>query len=98
MKRDQKTRGRFLGGSRPFGWQITDDGSLEPLESERKALLVMRRMHKAGASLRTIAAAMQAARLCNLAPRRQEGTGARRRDRVKQGWGPVGAVSACACL
>ena len=60
VKRDQKKRGRFLGGSRPFGWQITDDGSLEPLESERKALLVMRRMHKAGASLRTIAAAMQA--------------------------------------
>jgi len=22
VKRDQKTRGRFLGGSRPFGWQI----------------------------------------------------------------------------
>ena len=37
VKRDQKTRGRFLGGSRPFGWQIAADGSLEPLESERKA-------------------------------------------------------------
>ena len=59
VKRDQKTRGRFLGGSRPFGWQITADGSLEPLESERKALLAMRRMQKAGKSLRTIATAMQ---------------------------------------
>ena len=59
VKRDQKTRGRFLGGSRPFGWQIAADGSLEPLESERKALLAMRRMQKAGKSLRTIAAAMQ---------------------------------------
>jgi len=28
VKRDQKTRGRFLGGSRPFGWQIAADGSL----------------------------------------------------------------------
>ena len=59
MKRDQKTRGRFLGGSRPFGWQIAADGSLEPLESERKALLAMRRMQKEGKSLRTIATAMQ---------------------------------------
>ena len=59
VKRDQKTRGRFLGGSRPFGWQIAADGSLEPLESERKALLAMRRMQKAGKSLRTIATAMQ---------------------------------------
>jgi DNA invertase Pin-like site-specific DNA recombinase len=59
VKRDQKTRGRFLGGSRPFGWQIAADGSLEPLESERKALLAMSRMHKAGKSLRAIAGAMQ---------------------------------------
>ena len=59
VKRDQKTRGRFLGGSRPFGWQIAADGSLEPLESERKALLAMRRMQKAGKSLRTIATATQ---------------------------------------
>jgi putative DNA-invertase from lambdoid prophage Rac len=59
VKRDQKTRGRFLGGSRPFGWQITADGSLEPLESEHKALLAMRRMQKEGKSLRAIATAMQ---------------------------------------
>jgi hypothetical protein len=45
-------RGRFLGGSRPFGWQIAD-GLLEPLESDRKALLVMRGMQKEGKSLRT---------------------------------------------
>jgi putative DNA-invertase from lambdoid prophage Rac len=46
VKRDQKTRGRFLGGSRPFGCQIGADGSLEPLESERKPLLAMRRMQR----------------------------------------------------
>ncbi|MBR1157187.1 recombinase family protein [Bradyrhizobium sp. JYMT SZCCT0428] len=60
VKRDQKTRGRFLGGSRPFGWQIAAGGSLEPLESERKALLAMRRMQKEGKSLRAIATTMQA--------------------------------------
>src|SRR3954454_13765123 len=59
VKRCQKTRGRFLGGSRLFGWQIAADGSLEPLESERKALLAMRRMQNAGKSLPTIATAMQ---------------------------------------
>jgi putative DNA-invertase from lambdoid prophage Rac len=59
MKRDQKTRGRFLGGTRPFGWQIAAGGSLEPHASERKALLAMHRMHKAGKSLRAIATAMQ---------------------------------------
>ena len=46
VKRDQKTRGRFLGGSRPFGWQIAADGSLEPLESEHKALLAMSRCRR----------------------------------------------------
>ena len=59
VKRDQKTRGRFLGGRRPFGWRVGKDGSLEPLEDERKALLAMRRMQKAGKSLRAIATAMQ---------------------------------------
>ena len=38
---------------------IAADGSLEPLESERNALLAMRRMQKAGKSLRAIATAMQ---------------------------------------
>jgi putative DNA-invertase from lambdoid prophage Rac len=37
-----------------FGWQITADGSLEP-QSERKALLAMRRMQKEGRSMRTVA-------------------------------------------
>jgi Site-specific recombinases, DNA invertase Pin homologs len=60
VKRDQRIRGRFLGGNRPFGWQVGADGALEPLEEERKALRSMRRMQKAGKSLRTIAAEMQA--------------------------------------
>jgi hypothetical protein len=50
--------GRFLGVRRPFSGH--HDGSLEPCEDERKALLAMRRMQKAGKSLRAIAAAMQA--------------------------------------
>ena len=60
VKRDQRSRGRFLGGRRPFGYRITDDGLLEACEKERKALVAIRRMQKAGKSLRDIAAAMQA--------------------------------------
>ena len=55
VKPDQKTRGRFLGGRRPFGYQVGKDGSPKPLEDERKALRSMQRMQKAGKSLLTIA-------------------------------------------
>jgi hypothetical protein len=48
MKRDQKTRGRFPGGRRPFGDQAGADRSLEPFEDARNALLAMRRMQQAG--------------------------------------------------
>ena len=60
VKRDQRSRGRYLGGLRPFGYRVTDDGLLEACETERKALVAIRRMRNAGKSLRDIAAAMQA--------------------------------------
>jgi DNA invertase Pin-like site-specific DNA recombinase len=75
VKSDQKTRGRFFGGSRPFGWQIAADGSLEPLEGERKALLAMRRMKKAGKKPAHDRDRNAGARVCNLTPGRQEGAG-----------------------
>lgn len=59
VKRDQKTRGRFLGGSRPFGWQVAADGSLEVDPDEHKALRAMARMQQGGKSLRDIATEMQ---------------------------------------
>ena len=34
VKRDQRSRGRFLGGRRPFGYRVTDEGVLEPCEEE----------------------------------------------------------------
>lgn len=60
VKRDQKSRGRFLGGLRPFGQEIDADGSLRPHKAEQEALRRMRRLRKAGKSLRAIAADMQA--------------------------------------
>ena len=37
VKADQKARKRFLGGNRPFGFQVADDGELVPDEAEQAA-------------------------------------------------------------
>jgi hypothetical protein len=31
VKRDQKQRGRFLGGDAPFGWRLGEGKTLEPV-------------------------------------------------------------------
>jgi putative DNA-invertase from lambdoid prophage Rac len=60
VKADQKKRGLHLGGSRPFGYQITDDGALIPAEQEQAAIRRMVELHQAGQSLRAIAGTVQA--------------------------------------
>jgi putative DNA-invertase from lambdoid prophage Rac len=37
-KADQKARGRYLGGQRPFGWRQGDDGELVAVEAEQEAI------------------------------------------------------------
>jgi putative DNA-invertase from lambdoid prophage Rac len=37
-KADQKARGRYLGGKRPFGWRRGDDGELVAIEPEQEAI------------------------------------------------------------
>ena len=59
MKADQKARGRFLGGKRPFGFRRGADGELIPNEAEQAAIAEMLEMHAQVSSLRAIAAAMQ---------------------------------------
>ncbi len=59
-KADQKERGRFLGGSVPFGYQVGDNGALEAVEAQQEAIAEMHRMRDAGASLRAIASQMKA--------------------------------------
>src|SRR3954454_19458897 len=46
VKRDQKTRGRFLGGSRPFGFRLGEDGELMEHEGEQAAIREARAMKK----------------------------------------------------
>ena len=56
VKRDQKARHRFLGGTRaPFGFRACDDGALVPDEAEQSAIAKAKRMRGRGKSLRYIA-------------------------------------------
>ena len=55
VKSDQKARGRYLGGSRPFGWDIGSDGGMIPREDEQAALRTMQSLRAQGLSLRGIA-------------------------------------------
>lgn len=58
VKRDQRSRGRFLGGSVPFGFELDDDGALTPAPKQQAAIRKMSDMRAAGRSLRDIAADM----------------------------------------
>src|SRR3954449_12777723 len=60
VKRDQRTRGRFLGGTVPFGFRLGEDGELIEHEGEQAATREARAMKEGGASLRAIAEALQA--------------------------------------
>jgi len=54
-KRHQKRAGQYLGGDRPFGWRIGEDGVLIEDETEQNALAEMRALRSAGSSYRGIA-------------------------------------------
>jgi len=59
VKKDQKRRGRYLGGRRPpFGYRSNEEGILEEVPEEIAAIVEMQRMSGEGSSLREIATAM----------------------------------------
>jgi len=58
VKADQKQRGRYLGGKRPFGYQISADGGLVEDADEQEVIRDMIDMRGSGAALRKIAAAV----------------------------------------
>lgn len=60
VKADQKVRGRFLGGKRPFGFRHGDDAELIANEAEQVAIAEAIELHAQGLSLRNIAAELQA--------------------------------------
>src|SRR5580693_8059586 len=59
VKADQKARGRFLGGSVPFGFTLGEEGGLVPHEAQQDAIREMTALKAQGRSLRAIAAEMQ---------------------------------------
>ena len=60
-KRDQRQRGRYLGGTPPFGWRVGEDGALVAIPEQQAAIRRIRRLKAQGLALRTIAETMQAA-------------------------------------
>ncbi|TXN10704.1 resolvase [Methylobacterium sp. WL122] len=60
VKEDQKGRGRYLGGTVPFGFAVAADGSLREVAAEQTAIREMSALRAAGKSLRAIAEAMKA--------------------------------------
>ena len=61
VKRDQRQRGRYLGGTPPFGWCVGAAGELVPVPEQQTAIKRMRRLKDHGLALRTIADKMTAA-------------------------------------
>ena len=57
-KADQRARGRYLGGKRPFGFTVGEGGELVPDAAEQISVARMVAMRRRGKSLRAIAAAM----------------------------------------
>jgi len=58
VKHNEKEKGRFLGGSRPFGYQVTESGDLVDDEVEQKTISKVICLRQQGKSLRSIAKAV----------------------------------------
>ncbi|MCC2654370.1 MAG: transposon gamma-delta resolvase [Microvirga sp.] len=59
MKRDQRSRGRYLGGAVPFGFRLGEQGELVPEPGEQAAIRHACKLKARGASLRAIEAALR---------------------------------------
>ena len=60
VKRDQRQRGRYLGGRVPYGFQVGKEGALEPVPEQQAAIRRAGELRAAGAPLRAIRAALEA--------------------------------------
>ena len=59
VKQDQRRRGRYLGGRPPYGYQIGEDGGLEPVPAQQEAIRHARELRAAETPLRAIQAALK---------------------------------------
>ena len=58
VKDDQRTRGRYLGGKVPFGFQVGTDGALVPVVEQQAVISKALALRAAGKPLRAIRAAL----------------------------------------
>jgi DNA invertase Pin-like site-specific DNA recombinase len=61
VKADQRRRGRYLGGTVPFGWKLGEAGDLVPIPEQQRAIETMRRLRHQGLALRAISDKLTAA-------------------------------------
>ena len=61
VKRDQRQRGRYLGGKAPWGWRVSEAGELVPIPEQQAAIQRMQALRDQGLALRVIADRMKAA-------------------------------------
>jgi DNA invertase Pin-like site-specific DNA recombinase len=54
VKRDQRARGRYLGGKPPYGWRVGDSGELVEVADQQRAIKRMLRLRANGHSYRAI--------------------------------------------
>jgi DNA invertase Pin-like site-specific DNA recombinase len=59
-KRDQRQRGRYLGGKLPFGFRVGENGGLVEDEAEQAIIARVRDLRSGGATLRAIQTAVEA--------------------------------------
>ena len=50
VKRDQRQRGRYLGGAAPFGWRVDEAGELVPIPEKQATIRRMRKLRDQRAS------------------------------------------------
>ena len=60
VKRDQRQRGRYLGGRVPYGFRVGAEGALEPIPEQQAAIRRAGELRATGAPLRAIQTALEA--------------------------------------
>jgi putative DNA-invertase from lambdoid prophage Rac len=77
VKKDQRDRGRYLGGTTPFGYRLAEGGELIENPEQQEAIKRIRRLRRSGKSLRAVADLMakQGFKISHVAVKKLAGEG-----------------------
>jgi DNA invertase Pin-like site-specific DNA recombinase len=84
VKRDQRQRGRYLGGAVPWGYRVGEAGELVPIPEQQAAIRRMRKLRDQGLALRAIAEKMKGAGV-SISMRGEERPAVPKHGRVSRG-------------